>query len=229
MKKKNIWEGTSINKRMDLYMDRLAKFYPKNGKNIEIGCGEGYFMERLREKGVNSLGIETDDSERKRAIDRGFKVLNHDANTRLPFQDSSFDTITMISIFEHIKNKKTLVSEIRRILKKGGLCIIQIPNPYFPLDLHYQLPFWGYLPKRLSEIYVSLLVPKDYSIYYYVSKTTPLDVRKYFKDLELIYFKKNNFNKKDVPTRFQKYYSIYHLLRLDSLLPMGFIMVYKKR
>lgn len=47
---------------------------------------------------------------------------------RFPFEDESIDFIIMNQILEHTKEIFWIFSEISRILKKGGGCIIGVPN-----------------------------------------------------------------------------------------------------
>jgi SAM-dependent methyltransferase len=53
-------------------------------------------------------------------------------NDVLPFQEEFFDLIISLATFEHLHFKKNTLalSEICRVLKTGGLLIINVPNPY---------------------------------------------------------------------------------------------------
>jgi ubiquinone/menaquinone biosynthesis C-methylase UbiE len=48
---------------------------------------------------------------------------------KLPFEDNFFDVVTMLAVFEHIEPAKLtgLLSEIRRILKPGGMSVMTTP------------------------------------------------------------------------------------------------------
>ena len=43
------------------------------------------------------------------------------------------------------------MKEINRVLKDKGILARQIPNMYFPIEVHSKLPFQSYLPKPLAE------------------------------------------------------------------------------
>lgn len=45
----------------------------------------------------------------------------------LPFEDNSFDFVMCSHVLEHIKDDKTAIAELNRVLKSGGMGIIQVP------------------------------------------------------------------------------------------------------
>jgi ubiquinone/menaquinone biosynthesis C-methylase UbiE len=47
---------------------------------------------------------------------------------RLPFPDTSFDTIICSEVLEHMEVPSVLIREIERLLKPGGLACITVPN-----------------------------------------------------------------------------------------------------
>ncbi len=46
----------------------------------------------------------------------------------LPYQDACFDIILFTSVIEHLYNPDHITSEIARVLKPGGLLVIETPN-----------------------------------------------------------------------------------------------------
>ena len=49
----------------------------------------------------------------------------------LPFGDGSFDVAIATAIIEHVPHPEKFVTEIRRILKPDGICILTTPVPLF--------------------------------------------------------------------------------------------------
>lgn len=119
----------------------------KEGMNIlEIGCGSGAFTTFFaRATGKNgkvfALDIQKDmlaQLERKlkklenRDIDN-LEIVHSDAYN-MPFKNNFFDLAYMISVFQEIPDKVKTLSEIKRVLKPGGLLSISelITDPDFP-------------------------------------------------------------------------------------------------
>lgn len=74
---------------------------------------------------------------------------------RLPFADESFDLIFSAYVLEHLNNKKKVINEMRRVLKKNGLIIAIIPN--FMERLYAPLHFYPYLFQRGIIYFLKLL------------------------------------------------------------------------
>lgn len=93
------------------------------------------------------------------ALDVKFSKRQHDSRltkviasaTYLPFRESSFDTISLFSVIEHVPYQKETISEALISLKNNGNLLIQIPNINFPIELHTGIPFIFYLPKRVRN------------------------------------------------------------------------------
>lgn len=68
----------------------------------------------------------------------------------LPFKEKLFDLVSLFSVIEHITNQELALKEAWRVLKSRGKLIIQIPNKFFPLELHSGLPFVFLLPLRIK-------------------------------------------------------------------------------
>lgn len=96
---------------------------------LEIGCGAGgcalYFAAKVacRVTGidVNAHGIRAagHSAHAQRLTERA-RFIEHDASTRLPFSDETFDAAYSNDAFCHIPNRMNLLRECRRVLKTGG-------------------------------------------------------------------------------------------------------------
>ncbi len=94
---------------------------------LDIGCGNGIAMKRLRNNGINVIGIDI--SRRALADAQSYGEVLIGDSTKLPFMDSSFRSITMLDVLEHIIDKKSAITEVHRILEKGGKLYLTIPFP----------------------------------------------------------------------------------------------------
>ncbi len=116
-------------------------FIPVNyreGKILDIGCGfYPYFLisTKFKEKyGIDPF-VDTSSVKGKNIILKKISV----GNQKLSFENTFFDVVTMLAIFEHIDHDKlkNVLSEIKRVLRKDGILIITTPAPWADKLLHF--------------------------------------------------------------------------------------------
>lgn len=66
----------------------------------------------------------------------------------LPFRDNMFDFCFCSIFIEHVKNKRSTLMNIYRVLKPGGKCYLSFPPFYSPVGGHQFKPF-HYLPEKI--------------------------------------------------------------------------------
>lgn len=124
-KEKIDFEAATINnqpwrKIMKLRTARLLK-YIENGRILDVGCGDGFFLKYLEERGCEVYGVEPGEVASKYA--REILKLNvFTGNLKdTGYQDNQFDAVSMYAVFEHLPNPYETLMEIKRILKMGIL------------------------------------------------------------------------------------------------------------
>jgi len=109
------------------FLFSLAKT-KKIEKILDVGCGTGKSTEPLVHGGLNVVGYDHDskmlDQARSNALERHLPIeyIKGEAED-LPFEDNSFDIVTVGTAFHWFANKKA-VKSIERILKPDGLLFI---------------------------------------------------------------------------------------------------------
>ncbi len=134
--------------------DLAYQLAPGGSSALDIGCGDGDLMLRLKSKYREVWGIDIaepriDRIKKKFGNEAGIHAKMGDANVRLDFEDGYFDTVTAVSTLEHVFDPYQFVKECQRLLHKGGTLIIQVPNVAF-LPNRIRL-FTGKLPVTSDE------------------------------------------------------------------------------
>ncbi len=115
----------NIQRKITLRAIELAR-WSKGAKILDLGCGSGFSMEVLVEKGYKTVGIDISEKMVELAKKAGFEAIKADAK-ELPFEDESFEGILSISMLQWLKPKdvERVAKECIRVLKPGGKAVIQ--------------------------------------------------------------------------------------------------------
>lgn len=127
------------------------KFFSKVKSVLDLGCGIGIFTDALAKKGLFATGIDYS-GEVILLAQKTYKNPNAKFLTayiyNLPFLKNSYDMAICVSTFQHLKDTKKAILEVKRVLKPGGIFIVMTLNP-FSLDTLFQKenvirysPFW---------------------------------------------------------------------------------------
>jgi ubiquinone/menaquinone biosynthesis C-methylase UbiE len=141
-------EKISIKRETDLNKACIEKIFKSIiGQNIlEVGCGRGYLANKLSKKyTVTASDIILEKSLIKRFPKIHFKAGNIE---KLPFKDSSFDTVICTHTLEHVQNLFVAISELRRVTRKRLIIVVPKQRPYkYTFDPH--LHFFPYIHSLL--------------------------------------------------------------------------------
>lgn len=101
--------------------------FPVPGKVLDVGCGSGAFLGKMRAKGWEACGVEASPEAAETGSRHGLNIF---AGTlvKAAFPDGTFDYVRLNHSLEHILDPNETLSEIRRILKPSGKLMIGVPN-----------------------------------------------------------------------------------------------------
>lgn len=96
---------------------------------LDIGASSGYMVQAAQEAGMRAGGLEPGQSGIIAARERGI-ILEHGTAENLPYEDQSFDIVHAHHVFEHVADPLRSAQEIYRVLKPGGIFLIEVPNQF---------------------------------------------------------------------------------------------------
>lgn len=112
------------------YAAQLAwiKRFRAGGALLDVGCNIGMFLKAARAGGFAAAGAEMNAG----CAAYGRERLGLDIRTGTledaAFEEGTFDVVTMFDVLEHAPDPRALLAGARRVLKSGGLLVVQSPN-----------------------------------------------------------------------------------------------------
>ncbi len=108
---------------------------------LDLGCGEGrHAISAYLSADVHVIGLDLSERDLNTARQRleafvGDDVPEgksctfvHGSGHALPFKDNSFDKVICAEVLEHIPEYQSFLTEIKRVLKPGGLFAVSVPR-----------------------------------------------------------------------------------------------------
>ncbi|MBU1693117.1 MAG: class I SAM-dependent methyltransferase [Verrucomicrobia bacterium] len=133
----------------------------KPGRILDVGCGNGRFLEMMAGLGFEIHGIELPGL----AADRAGRVrglqLHQGALDHWPGPESSLDAVTLWHVLEHTTDPAAILKRCRLLLKEGGVLALEVPNGsswqarwFGPLWFHLDPPrhLFQFTPKALTQL-----------------------------------------------------------------------------
>lgn len=96
------------------------------GRLLDIGCGPDHqLLSALTPHMESGVGIDCKVNELTRG---NYQTRRMTISDSLPFEDGSFDVVTMLAVLEHLSDPEAVVREIDRVLKTGGRLLLTTPS-----------------------------------------------------------------------------------------------------
>jgi SAM-dependent methyltransferase len=95
------------------------------GKLLEIGCGQGHFLKKLK---IENVGIELNQDAVHHCLKNNLNVINENFDQYSGNNIEEFDYIVSFQVLEHFFDISSYFISCFRSLKKGGKLIIGVPN-----------------------------------------------------------------------------------------------------
>jgi len=98
------------------------------GRLLDVGCGNGAFVERARAMGLDAYGSEPDPKAVAAARTRGLDIVQGDVFSEHR-GGGYFDWITMNHVIEHVEAPQKVLARVFDLLAPGGTLWLGLPNP----------------------------------------------------------------------------------------------------
>lgn len=97
---------------------------------LDVGCGEGFFAAALAGAGavVTAVDVAQEPLRRARAAHPDLDLRLIDGEGRWELPDACFDVVWAGEVIEHVADTAGWLSELRRVLRSGGLLLLSTPN-----------------------------------------------------------------------------------------------------
>lgn len=143
-----VWPG----RRADTEFVAFYQAGRRGGRLLDVGCGSGKAVRRLRELGWDARGLELDPVAVEAARAAGLPVEQGDLSTAgLP--EAAFDVVTLSHVIEHVHDPQALLQECRRVLRPGGRIVVVTPNAESWLHRRYGRLWLGLDPPRHLHVF----------------------------------------------------------------------------
>lgn len=102
--------------------------HSKQGKALDIGCGRGLLLDKLRRRGWDTHGTELSEAAAAYAREQLGLPVTTEALEHAGFADDEFDLVILWHVLEHVQSPRAMLREVARILKPGGTLLVAVPN-----------------------------------------------------------------------------------------------------
>lgn len=150
----HLYEGSAsyaqfFNERLRRVLEAIAPL--SGGKVLEVGCGPGILLSRLRSSKLELYGLdrcpEMIAEAKKRTAGASVK-LTVGRGQQLPFEDQSFDVVLALGVLEYLPELKEGLNEIARVAKPNAVIVVSMLNV---LSLYRSWERFVYFPWRDSR------------------------------------------------------------------------------
>lgn len=105
----------------------LVERYARGKDALEVGCGTGLILDRVRKFARHAHGIDLSGGMLARAAERGLPVAQASA-TALPMTNASVDVAYAFKVLAHIPDISGALAEMARVVRPGGWVLAEFYN-----------------------------------------------------------------------------------------------------
>jgi ubiquinone/menaquinone biosynthesis C-methylase UbiE len=153
--------------------ETLKRYTELEGKKLlEVGSGFGTNLAVLvKHFGVDGYGVEPGGEGFVAGFQASQKILeangisvsrvSNAVGESLPFPDESFDIVYSANVLEHTQDPAQVLMESMRVLRKGGLLHMEIPNHLSYFEGHYMVLMPPLVSKSILPLWIRWVIRRD--------------------------------------------------------------------
>jgi 2-polyprenyl-3-methyl-5-hydroxy-6-metoxy-1,4-benzoquinol methylase len=134
--------------RKTTLMRSVLQRYSGGGRGLDVGCGQGWYVARMRLLGFDVEGIDASPGQIAIAAGQAGSpaLIRMGSVLDIPAADGSYDFVYIINVLHHldsIEDQRKAFAEMSRVLRQGGLLFvheINTRNPLFRFYMGYVFP-----------------------------------------------------------------------------------------
>ncbi len=129
-------------------------------KLLDIGCGEGWVLDRFFQSGITVAGIDFSSFALEKYHPHLLPFFQqgniYDLIRKMPEQEKTYDLIVCANVLEHVVDPVEIISIIKKMMNQNTLLVLVVPNDFSSLHqylLHKKIidrEFWLCYPDHLS-------------------------------------------------------------------------------
>ena len=167
--------------RFGVYLSkrRILRYLPKRNdlSILDLGCGyQATLLRAMLPYARSGLGVDVRVSPEARAIDKLSFIESTIESAWPDLEDGKFDVVLLISVLEHLWEPLTALEQCRRVLRPGGVLLVNVPTWRGKLFLEFSAFRLGTSPAVEMD---------DHKMYYNKADLWPVLVRAGFKPSRL--------------------------------------------
>lgn len=130
-------------------------------KLLDVGCATGIMVAAFNEF-CHAEGVEPETRARNIALEKGLKIYTSILDAKK--NGKSFDVVTLFHVIEHIDNSYQFIQDIRELMNKNGILIVETPNSMDALLTIYEnesfqnFTYWSHHPILYSKFALTNLL-----------------------------------------------------------------------
>jgi SAM-dependent methyltransferase len=138
-------------------------------RGLDLGCGQGWYVRRMRELGFDVTGIDTSAGQVALAAQHlgDPRLVSVGSALEIPLPDASVDFVYTINVLHHlpaVEAQRLAFAEILRVLRPGGVLFlheINTTNPLFRFYMGYVFPSLNCIDEGIER----WLLPRELATY----------------------------------------------------------------